>query len=47
MEGIVDKIPELTLDASPKDGAKWIERLKEEYASLIEYIKLNKESDND
>ena len=29
------------------EGEKWIERLKEEYMVLIEYIKMNKEEDSD
>jgi len=43
----VSKIPLLTVNAGPRDGDKWIERLKEEYTALIHYIKMNKESDND
>lgn len=34
-------------NAGPKDGEAWIERLKEEYTVLIEYIKMNKDDDND
>lgn len=31
----VQKIPLLTTRAGPRDGDKWIERLKEEYQALI------------
>lgn len=31
----VQKIPLLTVRAGPRDGEKWIERLKEEYTALI------------
>eukprot|EP01099_Mayorella_cantabrigiensis_P003773 TRINITY_DN2846_c0_g1_i1.p1 TRINITY_DN2846_c0_g1~~TRINITY_DN2846_c0_g1_i1.p1 ORF type:complete len:176 (-),score=49.20 TRINITY_DN2846_c0_g1_i1:218-703(-) len=41
------QIPLLTVNAGPRDGEKWIERLKEEYASLIQFVKMNKSSDND
>ena len=34
-------------NAGPKDGEAWIERLKEEYMALIQYIKINKDEDND
>jgi ufm1-conjugating enzyme 1 len=37
----------LAQTAGPLDGDRWIERLKEEYMVLIEYIKLNKEQDSD
>merc|ERR1712048_970511 len=43
----VKKIPLLTVKASPRDGEKWVDRLKEEYAALIQYVKVNKESGND
>ena len=41
------KIPYLTVNAGPRDGAKWIARLKEEYTSLIKYVAANKESGDD
>lgn len=41
------KIPYLTVNAGPRDGPKWITRLKEEYTSLIKYISMNKESGDD
>lgn len=41
------RLPLLKTSAGPQDGDKWIERLKEEYLVLIEYIKMNKEEDND
>lgn len=37
----------LTVHAGPKDGEKWIERLKEEYKALISYVNDNKKKDND
>jgi uncharacterized protein (DUF58 family) len=43
----VQKLPMLTVRAGPRDGAAWRERLKEEYKALIQYIKMNKENDND
>jgi len=36
----------LSINAGPRD-AQWIKRLEQEYASLISYVKLNKEGDND
>ena len=30
-----------------RDGAAWVERLKEEYQALIKYVTVNKEADND
>ena len=41
------KIPLLTIRAGPRDKETWPGRLKEEYQSLIQYIKNNKEADND
>lgn len=46
-KNILQKIPLLTIKAGPRDQETWIARLKEEYARLIEYIKINKEMDND
>lgn len=43
----VDDLPLLKETAGPKDGAQWIERLKEEYTILIQYIKMNKDNDSD
>jgi ufm1-conjugating enzyme 1 len=43
----VERIPILTVEAGPRDGEKWIERLKEELAALIKYVQINKENDND
>lgn len=43
----VQRIPLLTVRAGPRDGATWRDRLKEEYKALIQYIKMNKENDND
>ncbi len=44
--GTVDKIPLINVKAGPKDS-NWQERLKEEYLSLIQYVKLNQEDDNE
>lgn len=41
------QIPLLKTNAGPRDSGQWVERLKEEYASLIQYVKNNKASDND
>jgi ufm1-conjugating enzyme 1 len=43
----IDRLPLLKTVAGPLDGNQWIERLKEEYMVLIEYIKMNKEADSD
>eukprot|EP01027_Heterolobosea_sp_BB2_P014824 GEZU01021267.1.p1 GENE.GEZU01021267.1~~GEZU01021267.1.p1 ORF type:complete len:165 (+),score=40.22 GEZU01021267.1:23-517(+) len=40
------KIPLLTVMAGPRDGENWVKRLKEEYATLIKYVEINKENDN-
>ena len=41
------RIPMLSVRAGPRDGAPWRDRLKEEYKALIQYIRMNKENDND
>eukprot|EP01107_Rhizomastix_libera_P011327 TRINITY_DN28755_c0_g1_i1.p1 TRINITY_DN28755_c0_g1~~TRINITY_DN28755_c0_g1_i1.p1 ORF type:complete len:171 (-),score=20.62 TRINITY_DN28755_c0_g1_i1:53-565(-) len=43
---LASKIPLLTVNAGPRDE-QWVARLKEEYAALIKYVELNKETDND
>lgn len=43
----VQKIPLLSVRAGPRDGAKWLERLKQELNALIKYVKINKQMDND
>mmetsp|Transcript_21042 Transcript_21042/g.59191 ORF Transcript_21042/g.59191 Transcript_21042/m.59191 type:complete len:178 (+) Transcript_21042:80-613(+) len=43
----VGKIGFLQTRAGPRDGDAWVKRLKEEYKALIQYIKLNKDTDND
>lgn len=43
---VIDKIPKLSIEASPTDK-NWEDRLKEEYIALIEYIKLLKDEDSD
>ena len=42
----VEKLPILSVHAGPKDE-KWIDRLKEEYTVLIQYMTNCKEEDND
>jgi ufm1-conjugating enzyme 1 len=42
----VKRIPLLKTKAGPRDGEKWVERLKEEYASLIQFVQNNKEQDH-
>eukprot|EP00933_Yihiella_yeosuensis_P046841 TRINITY_DN4246_c0_g1_i1.p1 TRINITY_DN4246_c0_g1~~TRINITY_DN4246_c0_g1_i1.p1 ORF type:complete len:170 (+),score=32.47 TRINITY_DN4246_c0_g1_i1:140-649(+) len=46
-KAVVQKIPLLSVKAGPRDGADWVERLKEELAALITYVKINKENDHD
>jgi len=43
---IIEKIPLLTVSASPRDK-NWEDRLKEEFISLIKYIELLKEEDTE
>lgn len=43
----VQQIPLLATRAGPRDGEAWTARLKEEYLSLIQYVKSNKAADND
>ena len=43
----VGKIPILKTKAGPRDKEAWVNRLKEEYMSLIQYVQNNKESDTD
>jgi len=43
----LQKIPLLTVNAGPRDGDAWVQRLKEEYTCLIAFVKQNKETDND
>mmetsp|Transcript_11159 Transcript_11159/g.34213 ORF Transcript_11159/g.34213 Transcript_11159/m.34213 type:complete len:85 (+) Transcript_11159:42-296(+) len=43
----VGRIPLLSTNATPRDGDLWIARLKEEYKALIQFVKNNKDSDND
>merc|ERR1712086_1109704 len=44
----VQKIPLLKVKAGPKDGVDgWKARLREEYAAIIKYVQISKESDND
>ena len=43
----LSSIPLLKTKAGPRDGAEWVNRLKEEYQSLIKYVENNKKADND
>uniref|UniRef100_A0A7S0W246 Ubiquitin-fold modifier-conjugating enzyme 1 n=3 Tax=Hemiselmis TaxID=77924 RepID=A0A7S0W246_9CRYP len=43
----LSSLPLLTVNAGPRDGDKWKDRLKEEYTALIKYIQLGKENDTD
>jgi ufm1-conjugating enzyme 1 len=43
----LEKLPFIKTNAGPKDGEAWIERLKEEYMLLIQYIQMNKDEDHD
>ncbi|KAK5986696.1 Ubiquitin-fold modifier-conjugating enzyme 1 [Trichostrongylus colubriformis] len=40
-------IPLCKTKAGPRDGDLWIERLKEEYQSIIKFVQNNKETDSD
>ncbi|KAH0501796.1 Ubiquitin carboxyl-terminal hydrolase 21 [Microtus ochrogaster] len=44
---VVSEIPVLKTNAGPRDRELWVQRLKEEYQSLIRYVENNKNSDND
>merc|ERR1712048_1100762 len=46
-KSMVKKIPLLTVKAGPRDKEQWVARLKEEYAALIQYVKINKEAGSD
>ena len=41
----VQRIPLCKTKAGPRDGDKWVQRLKEEYGSLIAYVERNKADD--
>ena len=41
-----ERLPFIKTNAGPKDP-EWIERLKEEYMVLIQYIQMNKDEDHD
>ncbi|CAD6187817.1 unnamed protein product [Caenorhabditis auriculariae] len=40
-------IPLCRTKASPRDGDLWIQRLKEEYESIIQFVQNNKNNDSD
>lgn len=42
----VSRIPLMKTKAGPRDGDNWTQRLKEEFASLIQFVENNKASDN-
>ena len=42
----VERIPTCQTRAGPRDGEKWVQRLKEEYRSLITYVEQTKADDN-
>eukprot|EP00792_Barthelona_sp_PAP020_P007429 TRINITY_DN3143_c5_g3_i1.p1 TRINITY_DN3143_c5_g3~~TRINITY_DN3143_c5_g3_i1.p1 ORF type:complete len:191 (+),score=62.42 TRINITY_DN3143_c5_g3_i1:32-574(+) len=44
---IIERIPLCTINAGPRDGKKWVERLKEELRALIAFVKINKENGHD
>ncbi|KAF3823055.1 hypothetical protein GH733_010491 [Mirounga leonina] len=44
---VVSEIPVLKTNAGPRDRELWVQRLKEEYQSLIRYVENNKNADND
>jgi len=44
---VLKKIPLLKVNAGPRDGDLWLERLKEEYEALITFINNNKQNDSD
>jgi len=47
VQSLAKDIPLLNVNAGPRDGAAWIERLKEEYMTLIKYVQLNKAAGDD
>ena len=42
----LQKIPLLKEKVGPRDADQWEKRLKEEYAALIQYVKMTKENDS-
>jgi len=44
---VIQKIPLMTVRAGPRDGAQWVERLKEEYNALIQFVQANQANGND
>ena len=47
IQTLAQKVPLLTVNAGPRDGAQWVERLKEEYTALIKYVQMNKATGDD
>jgi ufm1-conjugating enzyme 1 len=47
IKSLAQKIPLLTVNAGPRDGAQWVARLKEEYTAIIRYVQLNREAGDD
>eukprot|EP00771_Trimastix_marina_P000310 gnl/Trimastix_PCT/1331.p1 GENE.gnl/Trimastix_PCT/1331~~gnl/Trimastix_PCT/1331.p1 ORF type:complete len:193 (+),score=23.98 gnl/Trimastix_PCT/1331:70-579(+) len=46
-KGTIQRIPLCTVRACPRDGEQWVNRLKEEYNALIQFIRINQENAND
>lgn len=44
---VLEKLPLMKITAGPHDKEMWKKRQEEELKSLIAFIKVNKESDND
>ena len=47
IQTLAQKVPLLTVNAGPRDGAQWVARLKEEYTALIKYVQMNKATGDD
>lgn len=43
----LERLPFIKTNAGPRDGELWIERLKEEYMLLIQYIQMSKDEDQE
>ncbi len=41
IKDLAQRIPLLTVNAGPRDGDKWTQRLKEEYLALIKVCNMN------
>ncbi len=47
LQATVQKIPLCSVKAGPLDKDLWPARLKQEFQSLIKYVTMNKQADND